>query len=294
MPNIHPPARRWRPLLLLFVAAPLLLTLALLLSPAASASEAKAAYPTVPLTQNGQSHLAGQVFLIDGVTYVPFRAFCELQGGHSVTWDAKSRTASAKTADGVTLYVVADGALYLQYGERYFYTVTPVRIVNDRVYIPIRPIAKCFGLEVTWNASTRSASLSRSGAAPRADVGVYDSDELYWLARIIQAEAGGEPLKGKVAVGNVVINRVRSAQFPSTIYGVIFDRKHGVQFSPTVNGSIYNTPSRESVIAARICLEGYTLSDEILYFFNPDIASSHWIAQNRPYAFRIGRHVFYR
>ena len=287
-------ARRWRPLLLLFAAALLLLTLALMLSPPAAASEARASYSTVPLTQSGQSRLPGQVFLIDGVTYVPFRAFCELQGGHSVTWDPAARIASVKTSGGVSIHAAADGALYLQYGERYFYTVTPVRIVNDRVYIPIRPIAKCFGLDVSWNSTTRSVTLQRSGGSPRADAGVYNSDELYWLARIIQAEAGAEPLKGKIAVGNVILNRVRSPQFPSTIYGVIFDRKYGVQFSPTANGAIYNTPEREAVIAARICLEGYSLSDEILYFYNPAIASSHWIAAYRPYAFRIGRHVFYK
>jgi N-acetylmuramoyl-L-alanine amidase len=236
----------------------------------------------------------GQAYLIDGVTYVPFHAFCELQGCGQVSWDARARAAYATTRDGVTVCAFADGALYLRYGERYFYTASPVRIVRDRLYIPIRPLAKCFGLTVRWDAASRSVALRRAGAAPRADVGVYDSDELYWLARIIQAEAGAEPLRGKLAVGNVILNRVRSAAFPNTVYGVIFDRKHGVQFTPTANGSIYREPSREAVVAARLCLEGYTLSEEILYFFNPAIAKSDWIAQNRAYAFRIGNHVFYR
>ena len=52
--------------------------------------------------------------------------------------------------------------------------------------------------------------------------------------------------------------------------------------------------SANAAIAARLCLEGYTLSDDILYFFNPAIANSFWISQNRPYAFRIGNHVFYK
>jgi N-acetylmuramoyl-L-alanine amidase len=155
-------------------------------------------------------------------------------------------------------------------------------------------LAKCFGLTVGWNAATRGVTLSGLGNAPRADVGVYVGDDLYWLARIIQAEAGGEPFEGKIAVGNVVLNRVRSAEFPSTVYGVIFDRKFGVQFTPTANGSIYCEPSLESVIAARICLEGYTLSDQALYFFNPRTAGSSWIAKHRPYAFRIGNHAFYK
>ncbi|MBQ7337044.1 MAG: cell wall hydrolase [Clostridia bacterium] len=284
--------KRWRPRLLpgAFIAVLLLASLLMLSIPAANA----ASYAQVPITQDGKSILGGQAYLIDGVTYVPFRAFCELQGSGTIRWDAQARAAYATTADGVTVCAFADGALYIRYGERYFYTVTPVRLVHDRVYIPIRPLAKCFGLNVSWDATTRSVSLTGTGATPRSDVGVYESDELYWLARIIQAEAGSEPLTGKIAVGNVVLNRVASPEFPSTVYGVIFDREYGVQFTPTINGTIYNEPSVESVVAARLCLEGYTLSNDILYFFNPSIAHSFWISQNRPYAFRIGNHVFYR
>jgi N-acetylmuramoyl-L-alanine amidase len=290
--NIALYANRWRPSLLrhLLLGAGLFLALFVLLAPRAQA----AGFPTVPLTQDGRAVLDGQSYLIEGVTYVPFRAFCELQGCGTVGWDAASRTAYAVTKNGTHIYAHADGALYIRYGERYFYTASPVRLVNDRLYIPIRPLAKCFGLDVAWSAKTRSVALQSTGGSVRDDVGVYASDELYWLARIIQAEAGGESLKGKLAVGNVVLNRVRSREFPNTVYGVIFDRKFGVQFTPTVNGAIYNEPSVESAIAARLCLEGYTLSDDILYFFNPAIANSFWISQNRPYAFRIGNHVFYK
>jgi N-acetylmuramoyl-L-alanine amidase len=272
----------------------LLLLTALALTVLLCVTASAASYARVPVrwdSVQGTTALDDAAYLIDGVTYVPFRAFCELQGCGQVSWDARAHAAYATTRDGVTVCAFADGALYLRYGERYFYTASPVRIVRDRLYIPIRPLAKCFGLTVRWDAASRSVALRRAGTAPRADVGVYDSDELYWLARIIQAEAGAEPLRGKLAVGNVILNRVRSAAFPNTVYGVIFDRKHGVQFTPTANGSIYREPSREAVVAARLCLEGYTLSEEILYFFNPDRANSFWIAENRPYAFRIGNAI---
>ena len=285
-------ANRWRPSLLrhLLLGAGLFLAILVLFVPRVQA----ASYPSVPLRQDGRAVLDGQSYLIDDVTYVPFRAFCELQECGTVGWDASSRTAYAVTQGGTHIYAHADGALYIRYGERYFYTAAPVRLVNDRLYIPIRPLAKCFGLAVNWSTATRSVTLQSTDGAVRGDVGVYESDQLYWLARIIQAEAGAEPLEGKLAVGNVVLNRVRSREFPNTVYGVIFDRKFGVQFTPTVNGAIYCEPSAEAAIAARLCLEGYTLSDDILYFFNPSIANSFWISQNRPYAFRIGNHVFYK
>lgn len=283
---------RWRPRLLLRIAAGVVTTVLLaaaLTMPIVAHDEI-----VVPIYKNDERVLDRQAYLIEGYTYVPFRAFCEMQGYDTVEWDAAARCARTLLPDGTVLEVYADGANYLRYGERYFYTFAPTRLINDRIYIPIRALAKCFALTVEWQAATRSITLTGTGDTVRSDVGVYAGDDLYWLARIIQAEAGGEEMNGKIAVGNVVLNRVRSDEFPSTVYGVIFDRTYGVQFSPTVNGSIHQEPSEESVIAARICLEGYTLSDKILYFFNPALAYSFWISEHRSFAFRIGNHVFYR
>ena len=68
---------------------------------------------------------------------------------------------------------------------------------------------------------------------------------MMWLSRILYAEANTEPLAGKIAVGNVIMNRVKSPEFPDTIYSVIFDRKYGVQFTPVANGSVYNNANEE-------------------------------------------------
>ena len=101
-----------------------------------------------------------------------------------------------------------------------------------------------------------------------------------------------EPFVGQIAVGNVVLNRVRSREFPNTIYGVIFDRKHGTQFSPVAFGTIYDAPEPSCIIAAKICLEGYSVSDTALYFFDPDLSTSDWISRNCTFEFRIGSHEF--
>ena len=98
---------------------------------------------------------------------------------------------------------------------------------------------------------------------------------------------------GQIVVGNVVLTRVRSREFPNTIYGVIFDRKHGTQFSPVAFGTIYETPEPSCVIAAKICLEGYSVTDTALYFFDPDLSTSDWISRNCIFEFRIGSHEFY-
>ena len=251
---------------------------------------------SIPIRWNstaGQTALSDNAYLIDGVTYVPFRAFATLSDNCEVSWNAKSRTATAVTSRGVTI-TASVGQEYISFGARYFFTSAPNRIIGDRLYVAIRPLAKCFAIEVNWDAASRSVSLVRTGKTVPSSEEYYDAASLYWLSHIIGAEAKGEPFRGQLAVGNVVLNRVASQSYPNTIYEVIFDKKYGVQFTPTVNGAIYEAPPVSAVIAAKICLEGYRLSDRILYFFNPSIATSQWIANNCVYAFRIGDHVFYR
>ena len=166
--------------------------------------------------------------------------------------------------------------------------------IDGEVFVPIRSVAKAYCASVDWQEATRSVELRASendGIVPGDEY--YIADEVEWLSRIIYAEAGIEPFAGKILVGNVVLNRVRSSEFPDTIYDVIFDRKYGVQFTPTVNGMIWRTPSAACIAAAKICLDNFSLSDEALYFLDPDIATNFWIPQNRPFLMKVGGHEFY-
>lgn len=240
----------------------------------------------------GAEVLDGDCVIWNGVTYVPLRKFCNLFDDCTFSWNGASSTATVKTAHGMTL-IVQSGSLYIYANGHYFYTVGKIQNWSGSLYVPIRPLARAFDSELTWNASRRAVELEAPEGAPAVAWANYDEDDLYWLSRIISAESRGEPFEGQIAVGNVVLNRVRSKSYPNTIYGVIFDRKHGTQFSPVSFGTIYNKPSASSVIAAKICLEGYSLSERALFFMNPRAATNNWISKNRPYAFTIGNHDFY-
>ena len=182
---------------------------------------------------------------------------------------------------------------YISANGRILYSDKSSFLSSGRIYVSARQIADAFCADVSWDGATRSVYINTTGKYLQNGSSYYNENDLYWLSRIISAESRGEPLKGKIAVGNVVLNRVRSSSYPNSIHGVIFDTRFGVQFSPIINNSIYDTPTEESILAAKICLEGYTLSSEILYFFNKDIATSAWISENRPFAFKIGSHSFY-
>ena len=237
---------------------------------------------------NGKNVSVSGLYL-NGVAYIPFRASANALG-IAYNYDSKNRTALMH-GGGLALSAT-DGCYSIYANDRPLFSTSPAVIMNDgRLYIPADSFAKATGLKLVLDGSSVSLSGSFSPLASAAKF--YREDEVLWLARIIHAESSGEPLLGKIAVGNVVLNRVKSPSYPNTIYGVIFDRKYGVQFSPIIYGTIYNTPDYQSVLAAKICLEGFDISDGALFFLHPEISTSSWIPTNRPYLFSVGSHDFY-
>lgn len=237
--------------------------------------------------------MQGRPQLIDSVTYVPLRDFTDVMGDCTISWNGSTNTAVV-SGSGLTLDAKV-GTLYIVANGRYFYTAGKILNINGSVYVPIRPLARAFGLDVAWDAYDYSVSLSYNGQGYcKSGALYYNSDDLYWLSRIINAESGSEPMLGKIAVGNVIMNRVADRRYPNDIYSVIFDKKYGTQFTPAATGTVYRTPSSESVIAAKICLEGYSISDEIVFFLNPKIATNTWITRSCTYVMTIGNHVFYK
>lgn len=273
------------------ISAALMIALSVLCTGAKESYDFPDGSANVSVTLNGRRVLEGEAAIIDDVTYVPLRAFSELMGAESVEWDAKSRTATVKKYNMTAK--IKENSSYIEASGRYFKLTSPLKNINDRIFLPVRVASKLFSTEVDWDSNTRTVVLKSTNKDFVRGSDFYSEKDLYWLSRIISAEAKGEPLAGKIAVGNVVLNRVESKSYPDTVYGVIFDRKHGTQFSPVSIGTIYEKPTEESVIAAKICLEGYSVSDAVLFFMNPRIATNNWISKNRPFAFSIGNHDFY-
>ncbi len=159
--------------------------------------------------------------------------------------------------------------------------------------VPLRAIATAFGYKTEWIGEKKTARLTRTRPASPRGENYYGDGELFWLSRIISAEAEGECFDGKLAVGTVIMNRVDDPSYPGSIYGVIFDFNNGVQFTPAANGTVYEVPDTDSVAAAKMILEGYRSSDDILFFLNERIAESFWITNNRRYVMTVGNHDFY-
>ncbi|MCM3586727.1 cell wall hydrolase [Mesobacillus maritimus] len=112
------------------------------------------------------------------------------------------------------------------------------------------------------------------------------------LNRLVEAEAKGESYEGKVAVATVVINRVKSSQFPDTVSGVINEVVGSAYaFSPVQNGEINKPASEEAKQAVEEALTSEDVLNGSIYFYNPDIATDEWI-RTREIVATIGNHVF--
>ena len=232
---------------------------------------------------DGQTLSASDAWVEEGTSYVTLRAFSTLTG-RTLTWTGEeARLAGA----GLTLEA-APGALYVTANGRALYVPGGVRAEHGVTVLPLSVVASAAGAGLTWDGESAAVRLKLAGAVPPQ--ASYDETDLYWLSRIIYAESGNQPLDGKIAVGNVVLNRVASPRFPNSVYEVIFQRN---QFTPAANGSINRTPSAESVVAAKLCLDGANTAGSALYFVNPTVAPGSWASRNRPYVATIGAHAFY-
>lgn len=231
-------------------------------------------------------------YIENGTTYVPVRAICNAMGVTDVEWDGSQKKATVKGYSKIEFYI----------GKNYAYVngekkTMPVKAVlkNGRTMVPVRFFAESSDAQVSWDNTLHAVKITKDGVSVPSKycANNYTTDDVLWLSRIVHAESEGEPLKGQVAVANVVLNRVKDINYPNTIYGVIFDRNYGVQFQPVANGAIYNTPSRKSVSAAKRAVNGENYVGNCLYFLNEKIATNMWIVNNRSYYTTINNHSFY-
>ena len=203
-------------------------------------------------------------------------------------WDAGTRTATVHN-DKLVLTAKA-GDLYLTVNGRYFYTPEGIQIENGKIMVPLSALVKAFDGSLTWNGTTGMTAVTRGSGAAKSGDQYYNADDLFWLSRVIYTESGNQPLEGKMAVGNVVMNRVKHPSFPGTIEGVLAQKN---QFTTYWSGHIArSTPNAESVIAAKLVLDGGVVEEvkNALYF---DSAANSWASRNRTCVAVIGGHRFY-
>ncbi len=138
------------------------------------------------------------------------------------------------------------------------------------------------------NDSYNVLNGSSSGGSASSGSSNYTSSDLYVLAKCIYAEGRGESYTGQVAIGAVIMNRVKSPSFPNTIAGVVYQKG---AFTAVTDGQINLEPDKTAYSAARDAMNGWDPTYGCLYYYNPAVATSAWIF-NRKTVTVIGKHVF--
>ena len=174
-----------------------------------------------------------------------------------------------------------------------YYTGTVDGIYGSGTERAVRAFQQKNGLTVDVKAGDQTLAamgLSAGGgnSSNSGGSGGASSSQVDLLARLISAEARGEPYSGQVAVGAVVLNRIKHPSFPNTLSGVIYQSG---AFTCITDGQ-FNQPVAESAYrAARDALNGVDPSGGAIYYFNPSTATSSWI-WSRPLITVIGKHRF--
>ena len=133
-----------------------------------------------------------------------------------------------------------------------------------------------------------SSTLRAMGISSGGGYGKYSSADYNLLARVISAEARGEPFTGQVAVGAVILNRVQHPSFPNTIAGVIYQPG---AFSCLDDGQFNQPVASSAFLAAQDAINGWDPTNGAIYYYNPAKATSKWI-WSRPVLLKIGNHIF--
>jgi len=170
-----------------------------------------------------------------------------------------------------------------------YYTGSVDGIFGSKTLSAVKWFQSKNGLVVDGIAGSKTlAAMGITSSSNSGSSTSTNNNDVNLLARVIHGEARGEPYNGMVAVGAVVLNRVRNSNFPNTIAGVIYQSG---AFDAVADGQINLTPSSQAVSAARDALNGWDPSNGAIYYFNPNTATNKWI-WSRPLTVVIGKHRF--
>lgn len=261
---------------------------------------------------NGRQVSQMTLMNVNGVPYCTVKYFFEnVLASAQVYWANNGSNVKGTTACGESFTLLAQpGSQTMYVNGQSIYIPNGIKILNGYTMAPIEQLANVFsGSQVgyDWNLNvyvvTTGAYLAGSASAGAAQTttvqtvqataaagsGYYDPQALDLIARVINAEAGSMSMEGKVSVGNVIMNRVASSEFPNTVYGVLYQPN---QFTVVNYASFQRTPSAESIAAAKQAMDGVNYVPGAM-FYNVQGLNT-WASRNRPYLTTFAGHDFYK
>lgn len=169
-----------------------------------------------------------------------------------------------------------------------YYTGAVDGINGPKTKAAVKKFQKKYGLTQDGIVGPVTAAKMGISLSSSTSSSSYNSNDRYLLAKVIYAEARGESYTGQVAIGAVVLNRVKDSRFPNTVAGVIYQPW---AFTAVNDGQINLEPNSKAYQAADDALNGWDPTYGCVYYYNPETATSKWIWSTKKVT-QIGKHVF--
>lgn len=250
-------------------------------------------YPDIRVYCDGILYDRG--YIRDGAVFLSFDPFCAALGMEPTTQlDGTTLTMSCAMLE----LTAEEGKEYMRVNGRYVFTPGSFFTVGNEAYFPAAAAEYVFGTRIAVAEDQSRVDIRMDGLEVLSGgehyyTLTYDSEDVFWLSRIIYAEATYQPLEGRIAVGNVVLNRVACEDYPDNIYDVIFDNFGSVQFDPAYDGTIFNQSDELSQVATYLALDGVNVVEDCMYFVNPDFGIDTWFRETLEFYKTIADHDFY-
>ncbi len=218
--------------------------------------------------------------------FLMFVSVCAVFGGVFFANNQSGQTvsASAEVLNAATADTKQVQTLLKKWG---YYKGSVDGINGPKTIAAVKAFQKKYGLTqdgIVGPLTAAKMGLSVGGSSSSN----YNSGDRYMLAKVIYAEARGESYTGQVAIGAVVLNRVRDSRFPNTVSGVIYQPW---AFTAVNDGQINLEPNSTAYQAADDALNGWDPTYGSVYYYNPRTATSKWIRSTK-YVTTIGNHIF--
>lgn len=218
--------------------------------------------------------------------FLMFISVCGVFGGvvFANTQAQQTVSASAEVLNAATADTKQVQTLLKKWG---YYTGNVDGINGPKTIAAVKAFQKKYGL--TQDGIVGPLTAAKMGLSVGGTISSnYNSGDRYMLAKVIYAEARGESYTGQVAIGAVVLNRVRDSRFPNTVSGVIYQPW---AFTAVNDGQINLEPNSTAYQAADDALNGWDPTYGSVYYYNPKTATSKWIRSTK-YVTTIGNHIF--
>ncbi|MBC7958235.1 MAG: cell wall hydrolase [Vallitaleaceae bacterium] len=251
----------------------MLLMTCFLMVQACTVTSAEVTEIPITIVFNGQFvPTTAQSYTQNKIVYVPLRVFIDALAIDNLQWIKEENSAIFEYQNKTIQFFMNQNRVIVN-GHEYETEALP-KLQDGVAMVPLDFLATNLGCTLKWNQQLQFVYITKADVTVKRNNTGYTPEDVLWLARIVQVEASDTSYECKLAIANVVLNRVKSGIFPGTVHDVIFQAGRFPQFPPAHKESFsVLSPARSNILVAKRALNGENNISKCLYFNNRPFSS---------------------